>query len=243
VPLCTVELFDGRRTRYVTACNYPIWEGMEVTTDSEMVTRGASSSSKCCWRAVRKCRCCRNWPKYGIDKPRFKAEDDTCILCGLCTRMCEKMGASAITLTGRGVDMKVDTPFHLQTDLHGLRCLRLGVPHRAHHPGKDQSRSRPKRRSKPIPSEYDMGLKGRKPVYVPYAQAVPNTPAIDQDVCVHFKTGGCQVCTEFCGVDAIDHTMKDEIVELEVGSVILAPASNPSIHPNSTATPTPIIPT
>ncbi len=25
--LCTVELFDGRRTRFVTACNYPIWEG------------------------------------------------------------------------------------------------------------------------------------------------------------------------------------------------------------------------
>jgi heterodisulfide reductase subunit A len=72
-----------------------------------------------------------------------------------------------------------------------------------------------------------MGLKGRKPVYVPYAQAVPNTPAIDRDVCVHFKTGGCKVCAEFCGVDAIDHTMKDEIVELEVGSIILAPGFEP----------------
>ena len=51
-----------------------------------------------------------------------------------------------------------------------------------------------------------MGLKGRKPVYVPYAQAVPNTPAIDRTTCVHFKTGGCQVCAEFCGVNAIDHT-------------------------------------
>ena len=78
-----------------------------------------------------------------------------------------------------------------------------------------------------IPSEYDMGLKGRKPVYVPYAQAVPNTPAIDRDVCVHFKTGGCQVCTEYCGVDAIDHTQEDEIVELEVGSIILAPGFEP----------------
>ena len=58
---------------------------------------------------------------------------------------------------------------------------------------------------KPIPSEYDMGLKGRKPVYVPYAQAVPNTPAIDRSTCIHFKTGGCKVCVEFCGVDAIDH--------------------------------------
>jgi heterodisulfide reductase subunit A len=35
------------------------------------------------------------------------------------------------------------------------------------------------------------------------------------------------VCTEFCGVDAIDHTMEDEIVELEVGSIILAPGFEP----------------
>ena len=38
--LCTVELFDGRRTRYVTACNYPIWEGMEINTDTEAVHQG-----------------------------------------------------------------------------------------------------------------------------------------------------------------------------------------------------------
>jgi heterodisulfide reductase subunit A len=38
--LCTVELFDGRRTRFVTACNYPIWEGMEVNTDTEAVHQG-----------------------------------------------------------------------------------------------------------------------------------------------------------------------------------------------------------
>jgi len=38
--LCTVELFDGRRTRFVTSCNYPIWEGMEVNTDTEAVHQG-----------------------------------------------------------------------------------------------------------------------------------------------------------------------------------------------------------
>jgi heterodisulfide reductase subunit A len=75
----------------------------------------------------------------------------------------------------------------------------------------------------PIPSEYDMGLKGRKPIYVPYAQAVPNTPAIDRTKCVHFKTGGCQICAEFCGVGAIDFTQQDETIELDVGSIILSP--------------------
>ena len=28
--------------------------------------------------------------QYGIDEPRFKLDDDSCILCGLCTRMCER---------------------------------------------------------------------------------------------------------------------------------------------------------
>jgi heterodisulfide reductase subunit A len=81
--------------------------------------------------------------------------------------------------------------------------------------------------AEPIPSEYEMGLKGRKPVYVPYAQAVPNTPAIDRTKCIHFKTGGCKICVEFCGVDAIDHSMQDEIIELNVGSIILAPGFEP----------------
>ena len=38
--LCTVEVFDGRRSRFVTSCNYPIWEGMEVRTESEEVVKG-----------------------------------------------------------------------------------------------------------------------------------------------------------------------------------------------------------
>ncbi|MEK6194796.1 MAG: FAD-dependent oxidoreductase, partial [Deltaproteobacteria bacterium] len=82
-------------------------------------------------------------------------------------------------------------------------------------------------------SEYEMGLAGRKPVYVPYAQAVPNTPVIDRTQCVHFKTGGCRICTEFCEVNAIDHMQEDEIIEIDVGSVIIAPGTqsfDPAIH-------------
>jgi len=138
------------------------------------------------------------------------------------------MGNSAIALTGRGVEMKVDTPFHIQTDIC-LACGACASVCPTGHITLDTIRDEITRKKniQLIPSEYDMGLKGRKPVYVPYPQAVPNTPAIDRDVCVHFKTGGCQVCTSFCGVDAIDHTMEDEIVELEVGSVILAPGFEP----------------
>ncbi|MCJ8503012.1 FAD-dependent oxidoreductase [Desulfatitalea alkaliphila] len=227
--ICTVELFDGRRSRFVTACNYPIWDGMEVQTDSESVHEGRKLIVELLLARCPEVPLLQELAaKYGIDKPRFKAEDDTCILCGLCVRMCEKMGNSAIALTGRGVEMKVDTPFHLQTDV----CLACGACASVCPTGhitleKIREEITRKGNVQLIPSEYDMGLKGRKPVYVPYAQAVPNTPAIDRDVCVHFKTGGCKVCVEFCGVDAIDHTMEDEVVELEVGSIILAPGFQP----------------
>ncbi len=227
--LCTVELFDGRRTRFVTSCNYPIWEGMEVNTDTETIHEGRKLIVELLLARCPDVPMLKNLAeKYGIDKPRFKTEDDDCILCGLCVRMCEKMGNSAISLTGRGVEMKVDTPFHVQTDV----CMACGACASVCPTGhitldKINALITKKEHVIPIASEYDMGLTGRKPVYVPYAQAVPNTPAIDRDVCVHFKTGGCKVCTEFCGVDAIDHTMEDEIVELDVGSIILAPGFEP----------------
>jgi heterodisulfide reductase subunit A len=226
--LCTVELFDGRRTRFVTACNYPIWEGMEVKTDSEAVHQGRKLIVELLLARCPEVPILKDLAKqYEIEEPRFKKETDTCILCGLCTRTCERIGTSAISLTGRGVDMEVDTPFGLNTNAC-IACGACAFVCPTGHITLDKIRQKhTDKTTAPIPSEYEMGLKGRKPVYVPYAQAVPNTPAIDRDVCVHFKTGGCKICTEFCGVDAIDHSMQDEIIELNVGAIVLAPGFEP----------------
>ena len=226
--LCTVELFDGRRSRFVTACNYPIWEGMEVRTNSDAVHQGRKLIVELLLARCPEVPLLKKLAKeYGIDETRFKTEEDTCILCGLCTRTCERMGANAISLTGRGVEMKVATPFDENTDA----CIACGacafVCPTGHINLQKINQKHTIKPTRPIPSEYEMGLKGRKPVYVPYAQAVPNIPAIDRDTCVHFKTGECKICVEFCGVDAIDHSMQDEIIELEVGSIILAPGFKP----------------
>jgi heterodisulfide reductase subunit A len=201
---------------------------MEVTTDSEPVLEGRKLIVEMLLARCPEVPLLQQLAQeYGITETRFKKEGDTCILCGLCVRVCEKMGANAISLTGRGVDMQVDTPYHINTDA----CIACGacasLCPTGHIDLAKVNREHTKLQTQPIPSEYDMGLQGRKPVYVPYAQAVPNTPVIDRDVCIHFKTGGCQVCTSFCGVDAIDHTMEDEIVELNVGSIILTPGFEP----------------
>jgi predicted molibdopterin-dependent oxidoreductase YjgC len=46
--------------------------------------------------------------KYGVKKSRFKAEETSCILCGLCVRYCaEVKKANAIGFIGRGIDRTV----------------------------------------------------------------------------------------------------------------------------------------
>jgi heterodisulfide reductase subunit A len=73
-----------------------------------------------------------------------------------------------------------------------------------------------------IPSEFEQGLTHRKPVYLPFPQAVPRVPVIDKEICVYFQTGGCKVCEDNCQAQAIDHTMEDRVEEIEVGTVVVA---------------------
>jgi heterodisulfide reductase subunit A len=115
--------------------------------------------------------------------------------------------------------MKVDTPYHVQAEV----CLGCGACVWVCPTGHIKLEDITKHAVEPIPSEYDAGLASRRPIYVPYAQAVPNIPVIDRTKCVHFKTGGCKICAEFCAVDAINHAQEDQTIELNVGSIILAP--------------------
>ncbi|MFC2003056.1 4Fe-4S binding protein [Chloroflexota bacterium] len=72
------------------------------------------------------------------------------------------------------------------------------------------------------PSEFEVGLAQRKAIYTPFAQAVPNKPVIDREHCAYFLKGTCRACEKFCETGAINFEQEDEIVELEVGSIILA---------------------
>ena len=73
-----------------------------------------------------------------------------------------------------------------------------------------------------VDSEFDAGLGKRKAIYTPFPQAVPNIPVIDKEHCAYFIKGTCRACEKFCPAGAIDFEQKDKLVEIEVGSIILA---------------------
>ncbi|MBI4282624.1 MAG: CoB--CoM heterodisulfide reductase iron-sulfur subunit A family protein [Chloroflexi bacterium] len=75
-------------------------------------------------------------------------------------------------------------------------------------------------------SEFDGGLRKRKAIYTPFAQAVPNVPFIDRELCMYFRRGTCKACEMFCGPKAIAFDQQDQHFDLEVGAVILAPGSD-----------------
>jgi heterodisulfide reductase subunit A len=75
---------------------------------------------------------------------------------------------------------------------------------------------------KKIPSEFDLGLGNRPAVYFPFPQAVPRVPVIDVSNCAYFLRGKCRACEKFCPTGAINFDQQDQVVELEVGTIILA---------------------
>ncbi len=73
-----------------------------------------------------------------------------------------------------------------------------------------------------VPNDFELGMGKRKAIYTPFAQAVPNKPVIDTAHCAYFLKGTCRACEKFCEAKAIDFEQKDEVVEVDVGNVILA---------------------
>ncbi|MDD4270245.1 MAG: CoB--CoM heterodisulfide reductase iron-sulfur subunit A family protein, partial [Thermoguttaceae bacterium] len=73
-----------------------------------------------------------------------------------------------------------------------------------------------------VDDDFEAGLGYRKAIYTPFPQAVPRTPVIDTENCTYFQRGKCKVCSKVCPTNAVDYEQQDEIVEIEVGNIILA---------------------
>ncbi len=75
---------------------------------------------------------------------------------------------------------------------------------------------------KVIDNVYEAGLGYRKAIYSPFPQAVPNYPVMDIDNCIYFEKGTCKACEKFCPTNAINFEQEDEVINVEVGNIILA---------------------
>jgi heterodisulfide reductase subunit A len=75
---------------------------------------------------------------------------------------------------------------------------------------------------KKIPSEFDLGLGTRPAIYFTFPQAVPRIPVVDTEHCAYFLKGTCRACEKFCPKGAMDFEQRDQILELQVGTIVLA---------------------
>ena len=122
--LCLVEIAKNGRQRLVTSCLYPVEEGLVVQTSSERIIDNRRMIME-----LLLARCPNNKviqdlaSQIGVEKTSFKLEDNQCILCGLCIRVCQEVvGVSAISLVNRGVDREMATPFYE----HSEACIGCG---------------------------------------------------------------------------------------------------------------------
>jgi len=71
---------------------------------------------------------------------------------------------------------------------------------------------------------FNYGLGKRKPIYLPFPQAVPQMPVVDPETCIQFKSRKCKkTCLEACGERrAIDFTQREQVERIQVGAIIIA---------------------
>ncbi|MBQ4131446.1 MAG: iron hydrogenase small subunit [Clostridia bacterium] len=148
--ICVVEVNEGRGFRMVTACVYPITEGMEVLTNTEKIQKARkttlelilSTHEKKCLSCVRSTNCelqklCRDYgveetafegfkPVYELDNstPHLVRDNNKCILCRRCVAVCEEQYVGVIGANNRGIDTNIGTPF--EVGLSKVPCISCG---------------------------------------------------------------------------------------------------------------------
>ena len=140
--LCTVEVEEEGRAKFVAACLYPVRDGLVVRTDTVKVRKLRKGILELLLARCPNVKRIQELAKeYGIEKPRYVLGDNECILCGLCVRACnEIIGKSAINLVNRGIHREVAAPFYaykLSDDCIGCGDCVFVCPTGAIYLGKD----------------------------------------------------------------------------------------------------------
>ena len=219
--LCLVEVTQGGRNRLTTACTAPAEAGLMVATGSPKVIQGRKMTMELLLARCPEVPEIRQMAEQqGVMATRFKKENQDCILCGKCVRVCQElMGVGAIGLVNRGSEKLVSTPFHQFSDI----CRTCGACEFVCPTGAISINKISTHVPKIRGSEFNMMLSSRPNIFKPFPQAVPAMPAIDAENCVHMLTGDCGACSKFCPAGAIDYEQKPRELKINVGAVIASP--------------------
>ncbi len=147
--ICMVEVKGARSL--VSACVFPVNEGMEIFTNSEKVRKSRkhtlelilSTHRKECLSCVRSGNCelqklCKDYgvedenayagayPEFQFDDsaPHMIRDNSKCILCRRCVAACDNQAISVIGANARGFDTHIGSPFELP--LFDFSCVSCG---------------------------------------------------------------------------------------------------------------------
>ena len=146
--ICVVEATGARGL--VTACVYPVAEGMEIKTNTEKVQKSRkttlelilSTHDKKCLSCKRSTNCelqklCLEYgvdenafggykPTYELDtsSPHLVRDNNKCILCRRCVAACQEQFVSVIGANDRGIDTTIGSAFRV--DLNNTPCISCG---------------------------------------------------------------------------------------------------------------------
>ena len=146
--ICVVEATGARGL--VTACVYPVTEGMEIQTNTPKVRAARkttlelilSTHDQNCLSCVRSTNCelqklCLEYgvdskafagfkPEYELDYsvPHLVRDNNKCILCRRCVAACNEQYVSVIGANNRGIDTCIGHPFDMP--LANTSCISCG---------------------------------------------------------------------------------------------------------------------
>jgi len=73
-----------------------------------------------------------------------------------------------------------------------------------------------------VESEFDLGVGQRSAIYLPYSQAIPAVPVVDEHHCLHLQGQSCLACVQVCPSGSIDFEQPDSEFSGKFGAVVLA---------------------
>lgn len=117
---CMVEIEVSGKTRLVASCTYPITEEIEVRTNTPAVKEIRRNIITLLYRRAPNSDLMRKlFQEHNCHEIKPVDPEESCIMCRLCVKACEKVGANAISTVLRGTEKKVATPF----DEESPECL------------------------------------------------------------------------------------------------------------------------